>query len=126
MDDTSYTVASIAGGASDTSTKIISLLRKRTFKITVQLTYDASASKAARIEVQTSPDNSNWDTIDYLNELADLTVNAGNVVQRTIIIDPPETGFARIKIVNNDSNPITSITVWYSIQSWGRAPGGTA
>ncbi len=96
---------------------IIPLVRTRTITITVRLTCGSSIDQDITVGVYYSPDGRNWDTQAYTS--FDITYSAGNTVQRTVNIDPPEHGFMRVKITNNSSaDTLTDVSMWYSIQSW--------
>jgi len=95
----------------------IPLVKARTLSITVRMTFGSSIDADATVYLYYSPDGKHLDTIAYTS--FDVTYSAGNTVQRTVVIDPPEHGYMSLKIVNNSSaDSITDVKVWYSIQSY--------
>jgi len=99
----------------------IPLVRARTLSVTVRLKFHASATKNATVYLYYSPDGSNWDTIPYTS--FDLTLSAGEYVQRTVPIDVPEHGYIKVAVANNDTSyAISDVKAWYTIQSWGKEP----
>ena len=94
----------------------VRLVRARTFTVTVGVTFGAQATGDARVDVYTSPNGVDWDTIVYTS--FDLAVSAGEYIQRTVNIDPPEHGWISIRIVNEDASvAITNYKAWYSVSS---------
>lgn len=109
--------SSISASGSHNQAGDIPLVRARTLSITARCTFNASGTSDATVYIYYSPDGNNWDTIAYTS--FNLTVDAGNAVQRTLPIDTPEHGYIKIKITNGDSTyTITNIKAWYSIQSF--------
>jgi len=108
--------ASLAASAT-TRTSSIPLTNCRTVSITGRCTYGGGAGTATRVSVYYSPDGSKWDTVSYT--YFDITLSAGNTVQRTVIIDMPEHGYIKLGVANLDAGAaVTELDVWYSIQSW--------
>ena len=100
---------------------VVPLLRARTFSATAKVTFDGSATSGARINLYYSPDGSNFDTV--VIDQVTVTLSAGNTIQRTIVIQPPEHGFLAIEIENLDSSQtLTDANVWYSIQGYDKPP----
>ncbi|MCK5504549.1 MAG: hypothetical protein KAJ10_05275 [Thermodesulfovibrionia bacterium] len=95
----------------------IPLVRARTLSVTVQMTFGGSIDADATAELYYAPDEDNWDTLTYCTQT--ITFTAGAFVQKTFIVDPPEHGQMIIKVLNgSQSDTITDIRAWYSIQSW--------
>lgn len=95
----------------------IPLVRARTLSVTVRMTMGASIDANATINVYYSPDGNNWDTLAYATQAVAFT--AGETVQKTFIVDPPEHGHLIVKVENgSQSDTITNVIGWYSIQSW--------
>jgi len=114
-----FRVGIIPAGGSYTSPGDIPLVRARTLSVTARVKFHASATNNCTIYIYYSPDGQHWDTIAYTS--FDLTLDAGNYVQRTVPIDVPEHGYIKIKVANNDTSyPLSDVAVWYTIQSWGR------
>lgn len=89
----------------------------RTLTVTGQVTFNASATLGAIVNVFTSPDGKNWDTIAYAT--VPLTLSAGNKVQRTVLIDLPEQGYIRFQLQNLDTTyTLTKGIVWYTTAKW--------
>lgn len=77
-----------------------------TLALTVQVTYDASATEPVRIHLRSSHDNTNYDTVDIGQNQEgywDVPVNAGNTVQSTVNewTDPK---YIKVIAENLDSN----------------------
>ena len=95
----------------------IALVKARTLSITIRLTFNASATGNAKAYLYYSPDGKYLDTVAYSSWT--ITVSAGNTIQQTEIIDPPEHGYLTLKIANEDQTyTITNVKAWYTIQSW--------
>lgn len=98
-------------------TSSITLNKARTVSVTLQCTYNASASREAQINAYYSPDGTNWDTEPFSSQL--LLLSAGNEVQETLKIDPPEHGYMVFEVENIDSSQtLTAIKLWYSVERW--------
>jgi len=116
-----FVVGLIPANGSYYSDTDIPLVRARTLSITARVKFHASATNNATVYLYYSPDGIHWDTIAYTS--FDLTLSAGNYVQRTVPIDVPEHGYVKVQVANNDSSyPITEVQCWYTIQSWDREP----
>lgn len=100
------------------ATSDIVLTKCRTLSISARVTYNASATATARVNLYYSADGNNFDTIPYTYFDIDLT--AGGTVQETKIIDAPEHGYLKFEVENLDASyTLTNCMLWYSIQSWG-------
>jgi hypothetical protein len=96
---------------------IIELVRARTLSITARIDFETSCQDDATINLYYSADGNHWDTLPYATQ--DITASAGNTVQKTFIVDPPEHGYITGKIVNNSAaDTLTNVKLWYSIQAW--------
>ena len=82
--------------------------------LSIQATFNGSSTTDATLKIYYSPDGKNFDTIVY--DSITLTVSAGNVTQRSELINVPDTGFLKI-IVSNDcqSYALTNISIWASV-----------
>ena len=99
----------------------IPLIRARTLSITARITFHSSATKGATVYLYYSPDGTNWDTIAYTS--FEITLTAGQTVQRTLPIDVPEHGYIKVHVTNDDSSyAATDLKCWYTIQSWMPKP----
>ena len=99
-------------GSAETSA--IECYRARVLTATVRLTFNASATAGAVLSVLTSPDKENWDTEAYGS--GTITLSAGNTVQKTFIIDPPEEGQVKLKVTNSDTTyTVTGVKVWFTL-----------
>ena len=95
----------------------ISLVKARTLSITTRATFNGSGTVDATVNLYYSPDGNNYDTTAFATWA--LTVDAGNAVQRTVVLDTPEHGFIYAAITNGDSSyTLTAAEMWYAIQSW--------
>ena len=107
----------IPASGSARSSGAISLVKARTLSITTALTFPASTTDDATVYLYYSPDGSNWDTIAYTSWT--IAHTASVTVQRTVINDIPEHGFIRLIVTNGSATiAITTVKVWYTIQSW--------
>lgn len=89
----------------------------RTISVTVQIDCGAALDADTTVNVYYSPDGNNWDTINYTSFT--LAFDAGNTVQRTVLIDTPEHGALILEIVNGSAaDTLDNVYCWYSIQSW--------
>jgi len=110
-------IDTIAASSRDQIPGQIPLVRARTLSVTVRMVFGASIDADATVELYYSPDGNNWDTLTYASQA--VTHTAGSTVQKTFIIDPPEHGHVIVKVLNGSAaDTITSVTGWYSIQSW--------
>lgn len=108
---------SLAASGTLYGTGNIDLVKARTVSITVRCTFNASAQASATLNVYFSPDGNHFDTVPYATETIDL--DAGETVQETVIIDPPEHGYLSADIVNESSSyALTDIKTWYTVQSY--------
>jgi hypothetical protein len=95
----------------------IPLVRARTLSITIRETCSAQLDADTTVSLFYSPDGNNWDTQLYTSFT--LTFSAGNTIQRTVIIDPPEHGYFEVQVTNGSANgTLSKIKGWYSIQAW--------
>lgn len=104
------TVASIAASGS-AEFGAINLRGLSAICVTGRVTYNASASGAVTVNLYFSPDGKKWDTIAFGSKA--LTVSAGDVVQASVIVSVPDSGWLRIVMSNADSTyTATSASVW--------------
>lgn len=89
----------------------------RALSVTCRLTYNASATVGATLNVYYSPDSDNFDTVPYTSFL--INVSAGAAVQETHGINLPEKGYIQIKLSNGDSVSATDIQIWISEGRYG-------
>jgi len=95
----------------------IEVKNARTVTVTVRLTYNASATSGATINLYFVPEKGRRDTIPYAYFDVDFT--AGAVVQKTALVDPPEDGQLIITIKNNDSTySITNAECYVTVGYW--------
>jgi len=114
-------IGSLAASGSQFLGGPIPLVRARTVSITVRETCGGAINANTAINVYYSPDGNNWDTQVYTT--AAITFSAGNTIQRTVIIDPPEHGYFAVQITNGSAaDVLTNIRGWYSIQAWPPEP----
>ena len=107
----------IPAAASIWATGTIPLVRARTLSITIRLYFSASMDADATVYIYYSPDGNNWDTI-ALTSWA-IAYTASTTKQVTKIINVPEHGYIWVKITNgSQSYTITTVKMWYTIQSW--------
>jgi hypothetical protein len=112
-----YEISVIGKSTTSTPSSLIKLFKARTVSLTVRLTCGASLDVNPTVNVYYLPDENNRDTIPYTSFT--LTNSAGNTIQRTVLIDPPEHGSFCITITNGSSaDSITNVKAWYSVQSW--------
>jgi hypothetical protein len=108
---------SIAASTTKQSPGSFPLIRARTVSITVRLTCGAALNADPVVNVYYSPDAETFDTAAFATFT--MARSAGNVIQATKQIDPPEHGFFAISIQNaSAADVITAVKTWYSIQSW--------
>lgn len=102
---------SIAFGASSTSSGVdvstyVGIL------IGMEVVYGATPDGNTKLEVQTSPDNTNWDTVAWAE--FEIDYSAGLTLMKSIRIGP-EAKYIRVKATNGDS--ADSVTVWaYAVE----------
>ncbi len=75
--------------------------------IGMEVVFGGTPDGNTKLEVQTSPDNSTWDTVPYTQYEIDYTASATKMKSVRI---GPEVKYIRVKVTNNDS--ADSITVW--------------
>ena len=110
-------LGTIPANSSVWSTGSIPLVRARTVTFTARVLFDASATADVTMNVYFSPDGNNWDSVVYATIA--ITVSAGNTVQRTLLVDPPEHGYLRVELANGDQTYTATIArLWYTVQSW--------
>jgi len=121
MEGTWTIIPNIAASGVQEAPGTIPLVRARTLTITTRLLYGASIDANTTLDLIYSPDGNNWDSLAYAT--ASITYSAGATVQKTIIIDPPEHGYIKVKLTNGSSaDVITNVRLWYSIQAWPPEP----
>ena len=79
--------------------------------VSIQATYDSSATAGVKVLVLTSPDNSNFDTDDDAYAVFYPSFTAGATVQATIPVGP-EVKYFKVKVVNLDGS--YAVSVWVS------------
>ena len=110
-------IETIAASGRDQIPGQIPLVRARTLSCTVKMTFGGAIDADATAELYYSPDGNRWDTLTYAAQAIAFT--AGGTVQKTFIVDPPEHGHMIVKVLNgSQSDTITDVIAWYSIQSW--------
>lgn len=110
-------LGSIPPSSSVWSTGTIPLVRARTVTFTGRVTFAAAADADVIMNIYFSPDGNNWDTTPYAVLAIPFTVSA--TIQRTAIVDPPEHGYLRVELANEDATRTVTIAhLWYTIQSW--------
>jgi hypothetical protein len=110
-------INSLAASGSQFLGGVIPLVRARTLSLTIRETCGAGIDANTTVGLYYSPDGNKWDSIVYTSW--EITYTAGSTIQRTVIIDPPEHGYLQVKITNgSQSDVLTNIKGWYSIQSW--------
>ena len=109
--------ASVSASGTTRSPGAIALVKARTLSVTATATFNGSGTTDATVYLYYSPDGKNFDDTAYTS--FDITVSAGNAIQRTVLVDVPEHGFMNIAVTNGDASyAITDVSVWYTIQSW--------
>jgi len=89
----------------------------RTLTVTIRNTYNASGTGSSKVIFYFSPDGTNYDTIEYTS--FENTITAGAAVQKTAIIDPPETGYIIPVVYNQDAvYSITDVKLWTNISKY--------
>ena len=82
--------------------------------VTVRATYDASATSGVRVRWLYSPDNTNFDSpedVEDAGNYTDLTFSAGATRQRTVLI-PLLQKYTKVQIVNQDADYAVTVSVW--------------
>ena len=79
--------------------------------VSIQATYDSSATDGVKVLVLTSPDNSNFDTDDDAYVVFYPSFTAGATVQTTISVGP-EVKYFKVKVINLDGS--YAVSVWVS------------
>lgn len=114
-------INSLAASGSQFLGGIIPLVRARTLSLTIRETCGAAIDTDTTVGLYYSPDGNKWDSIVFTSFT--LTFSAGNTIQRTVIIDPPEHGYFQVKVTNGSAaDVLTNIKGWYSIQAWPPEP----
>jgi len=114
------TEASLAGGATIPTTPggaecdPINLGQVGQFALTLAGVFDANATGSLSAHIRTSPDGTNWDTVDYTSFT--LPANPGTVGQMTepIWCDPY---YAMVMVVNGGTRAVTSLAVTRTYQA---------
>jgi len=92
-------VASIDAGGSAVSSSIdVSGYRKAT--LTVKITYGDTATDGITVNLYTSPDGTNFDTVAYFT--FDPNFSAGATVQQTKLVDGLLAKYIKVEVVNKD------------------------
>lgn len=95
----------------------VRLERVRTLAITCKVTYHASATSGVTVKLYYNNPKIGLDTIPFASFVPTLT--AGATVQRTVLIDCPESSDFNIKVKNDDgTHPATNINVGSSVKRW--------
>jgi len=82
--------------------------------VTVRATYDASATSGVRVRWLYSPDNTNFDSpedVEDAGNYTDLTFSAGATRQRTVLI-PLLQKYTKVQIVNQDASYAVKVSAW--------------
>lgn len=102
-------------------TRDIVLTEARTLTLTCRCTYNGSATKGARVNVLSSPDGKNFDTVPM--DFFDIDLTTSATIQETAMVAIPEHGWIKVEVENLDAaQTVTDVKLWYTIQSW--PPGG--
>lgn len=82
-----------------------------TFTASLRATFDASSTAGARVLLYFASDSINYDTEAYAS--FDLTLSAGNSVQKTGLFDLPQSGSMRVSVKNLDATyPLTNVSLF--------------
>ena len=95
----------------------IDACKLRTATVTVRATYDGAAIAPVRLNIYTTPNKEEWDSVaaDYF----DVDFSAGATVQKTEWIAVPEEGEVEFEVENRDSaQAATDVSVWVSFERW--------
>ena len=91
--------------------------RARTLAITCRVTYHASATAGITVKLYYNHPDIGMDTIPFASFVPTLT--AGAIVQRTVLVDCPESSNIHIKVRNDDgTHPATEIQIGSSTKRW--------
>lgn len=97
---------------------VINMGQMRNLIIMGEVTYNASATSGARVNLYYSHDGIEWTTVAYAYFDIDLT--AGSTIREAATLDAPETGYLKVTIKNNDATyTVTNAKVSYSFKRWG-------
>lgn len=97
--------------------RIIECDLARTITLTARVTYDASGTVSANVNLYYTPDGINFDTLTFTTYA--ITITAGATIQRSAVIDPPEVGYLVPVIQNADTvYNITNISLWTSVSKY--------
>jgi len=117
IEEVKLTVIPNLAASAETSAGNISLKNCRTLAVTCRVTYNASASSGVTVKLYYVHKEIGEDTVTFTTFTP--TITAGARVQRTVLIDAPETGSFVVKVKNDSSSyAATDVEVGYSIQRW--------
>lgn len=89
----------------------------RTATITCSVDFADAGDTDFLVSLYFSPDGVHYDTISYAP--FELAVDAGETVQRTMLINMPEHGYMEVKVTNqDDANAVSNVMVWPTIVKW--------
>ena len=77
--------------------------------IEARVTFNGGATQGAQITIETSMDNTNWDTELDTSRVGTIAVAAGQAAQKTFVFDAIHSRFYRVKAENLDGS--VSLTV---------------
>lgn len=107
-------VENIASGVSVSASSSLDVTKKlpplvKHLTISVRVTYDASATAGAVLNVYLSPDGTNYDTQPYYS--ATLAFTAGATIQESHDVDV-NTPYVKIEIKNTDGTYALTASAW--------------
>ena len=95
----------------------IRLERARTLAITCRVTYHGSATSGVTVKLYYNQPKTGLDTVPFASFVPTLT--AGATVQRTVLVDCPESSNIHVKVKNDDgTHPASDISVGASVKRW--------
>jgi len=109
-------ISSLAAGAEE-FVGIIHAERIRSLGITCRVTYDAATATACTVRVYVHHPSIGVDTVPLAS--FDVTLTAGAVVQRTVVVDSIEDSELEVKVYNGDvAKAATRISVACILARW--------
>lgn len=112
-------LGAIGGIAAGVETEVGSIRTQncRTLAITCRATYNALATSGVTVKLYFIHPDVGQDTVAFTSFVPTLT--AGSTVQRTILVDAPETDSLAVKVKNDDSTySAVNVIIGYSIVRW--------